>query len=258
MTVELNYQIHGEGEPVLVLHGLFGSGRNWSSIAKQLSSHHQVITVDLRNHGNSGHDVNMGYPEMANDVINLTQQLGLNEFSLIGHSMGGKTAMVASLLYPEAIHKLVIVDIAPVSYLTNHDDLIATMLSLPVHEIQSRNHADELLAKQIAEPTLRQFLLQNLVKDGNDYTWRINLQAIQENHTKLKQFPEDVKTLSHNIPTLFLSGSLSDYVKPEHGETISDYFPQHEHVVVDNANHWVHADKPGEVIEIISNFMGNT
>ncbi|NNE37671.1 MAG: alpha/beta fold hydrolase [Gammaproteobacteria bacterium] len=258
MTVELNYQIHGEGEPVLVLHGLFGSGRNWSRIAKQLSSHFQIITIDLRNHGNSGHNAIMRYPEMATDVINLAERLGLNTFNIIGHSMGGKTAMAASLLYPDKISNLVVVDIAPADYPTNHDDLISIMLSLPVHEIDNRKRADELLAEQIPDPILRQFLLQNLVKDGDNYTWRINLKAIQENHAHLKQFPKDFKTLSYHGPALFLSGSLSDYVKPEHGDTISGYFPQHEHIAVEDANHWVHADKPEEVIEIVLNHLGNT
>jgi esterase len=255
MTVKLQYQTYGHGEPVFILHGLFGSGRNWSSISRQLANDYSVFTIDLRNHGASGHADSMRYTEMAKDIVELARQLGVKNVGLIGHSMGGKTAMVASLLYPEFVNKLIVIDIAPVNYPSNHDELISAMLALPVEQIENRTQADEYLAANIQEPVLRQFLLQNLLKDGDRYKWRINLDAIRNNHTLLRQFPDEVRTLTYEKLTLFLSGALSDYIKPEHDEAISTYFPQHEHVVVDNANHWVHADKPKSVIEEVSRFL---
>lgn len=255
MTVELNYQTYGEGEPVFILHGLFGSGRNWSSIARQLANTYSVITVDLRNHGTSGHATTMSYPEMAEDVIALARQLSIEKFNIVGHSMGGKTAMVMSLLYPENINKLIVIDIAPVSYPTNHEELIEAMLSLAVDKIENRNHADVLLSAEVPDPNLRQFLLQNLVKDDDRYAWRINLEAIRENHATLRQFPEEVNSLTFNGPALFLSGSLSDYVKTQHQEAIAGFFPQYKPVVVNDANHWVHADKPDIVLEELKGFL---
>ncbi len=255
MSVNLHYQAYGHGEPVFILHGLFGSGRNWSSISRQLANDYSVFSIDLRNHGASGHADSMNYTEMAMDIVELARQLGVENVGLIGHSMGGKTAMVASLLYPELVNKLVVIDIAPVNYPSNHDELIATMLALPVEQIENRTQADDYLASNIQEPALRQFLLQNLIKDDEKYKWRINLEAIRNNHTLLRQFPDEVRTLTCEKPTLFLSGALSDYIKPEHDEAISRYFPQHEHVLIEDANHWVHADKPKVVLEELSRFL---
>jgi esterase len=257
MTVELSYQIYGQGEPVMILHGLFGSGRNWSSIAKQLAQKYSVITVDLRNHGTSGHSESMNYPEMAEDIIALANKLELNQFHLIGHSMGGKTAMVTALLHPERINKLIIMDIAPVSYKLNHDELIDAMLGLNTVDIQSRTHADELLSDAIPEILLRQFLLQNLVKEDVSYSWRINLESIQQNHAELRKFPDEVETLIFNKPALFISGALSDFVKPEYVQSMAGYFPQHKHVVINDANHWIHADKPDDVLREINAFLGD-
>ncbi len=256
MNVQLNYQVTGDGPPLMVLHGLFGSGRNWSSIARQLAKDHMVITVDLRNHGASDHAHTMSYPEMANDILALAKDLGHERFNIIGHSLGGKTAMVTALLYPDVIDKLIVIDIAPVTYSHIHNEIIDAMLGLNTVEIQSRSHADELLSDAIPEMVLRQFLLQNLIKENDRYSWRINLDSIQRNHAELRKFPDEVKSLSFNKPVLFISGELSDYVRPEHVESIARYFPQHEHVVIHDANHWVHADKPDKVIEIISKFMG--
>lgn len=255
MTVNIHYQSYGHGEPLFILHGLFGSGRNWSSISRQLANEYAVFTIDLRNHGTSGYADTMSYTDMAYDIVGLARQLDVENLNLIGHSMGGKTAMVASLLYPDLINKLVVIDIAPVNYPSNHDELISAMLALPVEKIENRNQADDYLATNIQDPILRQFLLQNLVKDGDQYKWRINLEAIRDNHTLLRQFPHEVESLTYEKPTLFLSGSLSDYIKPEHDETISAYFPKHELVLVDEANHWVHADKPKAVIEELSRFL---
>ncbi|MEX2354179.1 MAG: alpha/beta fold hydrolase [Gammaproteobacteria bacterium] len=255
MPVNLNYQIYGAGAPLFILHGLFGSGRNWNSIARQLSNSNQVVTVDLRNHGDSEHADSMTYTEMAEDIVRLATDLGHDSFKLVGHSMGGKTAMTAALLYPEKVGSLVIVDIAPVSYPSSHDELITALQSLPLTTLTSRNQADQMLAEQIDNPTLRQFLLQNLVRDKDGYKWRINLDAIQTNHSLLRDFPAELQGGHYAGPMLLLSGGQSDYIQSEHQPIITGFFPNTDHRIIRDANHWVHADKPDRVIEEIRAFL---
>ena len=256
MPVRLNFKTYGEGKPLLVLHGLFGSNRNWSGIARQLSTSHQVIAVDLRNHGASGHSESMTYPEMAEDIATLAKSLGHDSISILGHSMGGKTAMVLSLLNPSLVERLIVVDIAPVLYPSNHDELITAMQSLPVNELETRNQADAFLSQQVSDPQLRQFLLQNLIREDEGYRWRINLQAIHNNHASLRDFPAEFNDRSFHGPALFLSGQLSDYIQADHHEIIRSYFPDSRHVAIADANHWIHADKPEEVIKEVSIFLG--
>jgi esterase len=256
MPVKLNYQAHGEGKPLLLLHGLFGSGRNWSGIARQLSGSYKVVTVDLRNHGASGHADSMAYTEMAEDIARLVTSLGQDSICILGHSMGGKTAMTLSLLNPALVERLIVVDIAPAKYLSNHDDLISAMHLLPVNKLKNRNQADVFLSQYIPEPRLRQFILQNLVRDEDaGYKWRINLKAIQDNQNRLRDFPAELKGMSFEGPALFLSGSLSDYIGTHHQDAINAYFPESTHVVIEDAKHWVHADKPDEVIKAVSRFL---
>lgn len=256
MTARLNYQSYGEGKPLFILHGLFGSHRNWAGIARQLSDQYQVITIDLRNHGDSFHSDSMSYIDMAADITSLAADLGHKSINILGHSMGGKTAMSLSLLNPSLVNNLIVVDIAPVRYPTVHDELISAMLSLSLQDISSRQHADELLGQHITDETLRQFLLQNLVRNDSGYIWRLNLGAIKHNHHLLRGFPDEVSGKTFNNPALFLSGELSDYVMPAHNNIIAEYFPASTHVVIKNARHWVHADKPAEVLNEIRNFLG--
>ena len=238
-----------------ILHGLFGSNRNWSGIARHMATEFQVISVDLRNHGASDHADSMSYPEMAGDLVTLVQSLGHSTIKVIGHSMGGKTAMALSLLYPALIEKLVVVDIAPVTYQSNHDDLISAIQSLPISTITSRAEADELLSNQITDPGLRQFLLQNLIRNKDVFSWRLNLNAIEQNHKILRDFPEKLADNIYTGPTLFIAGGKSDYIKPEHYSIIKELFPNATHKIIENANHWVHANEPEEFIRILSVFV---
>jgi len=255
MSLNLNYKSYGEGKPMFILHGLFGSNRNWSGIARHMATEFQVITVDLRNHGDSDHADSMSYPEMAEDLVTLAQSLGHSTINVSGHSMGGKTAMVLSMLYPALIEKLIVVDIAPVTYQSNHDDLISVMQSLPINTITSRTEADELLSNQITDPGLRQFLLQNLIRNKDGFLWRINLNAIEQNHLILRDYPEKLANNIYTGPTLFIAGGKSDYIKPEHHCIIKELFPNATHKIIENANHWVHADEPEEFIRILKAFV---
>jgi pimeloyl-ACP methyl ester carboxylesterase len=153
------------------------------------------------------------------------------------------------------VEKLVVVDIAPVRYQTNHDELIAALQSLPVDTIASRSQADGILADRINDPSLRQFLLQNLIRDENGFKWRINLDAIQRNHSRLRDFPLELEGRVFSRPVMFLSGSLSGYVLPGYQEVIRTYFPNAENIAIAGANHWVHADKPEQVIQKVRKFL---
>jgi esterase len=255
MPVKLNYQVFGEGRPVYILHGLFGSNRNWAGIARELSTGFQVVTVDLRNHGKSDHSDSMNYSDIADDVRFLAVELDHDKINLIGHSMGGKTAMTLALLFPTMIERLIVVDIAPAQYPSNHEDLITAMQSLPLAQLNSRGEADDLLGEHITDATLRAFLLQNLVRDETGFNWRINLDALQQSQTFLRGFPEMLANKTFEGPTLFLSGDSSDYIRPEHYDVMVRLFPGSKHSIVKDARHWVHADQPAAFIRETETFL---
>ncbi|RME34103.1 MAG: alpha/beta fold hydrolase, partial [Gammaproteobacteria bacterium] len=173
----LHYTEQGEGRPLVILHGLFGSGRNWQRVARRLAEHYRVITPDLRNHGRSPHLPGMSYPEMAADLFELMERLDLPSTLLMGHSMGGKVAMTAALQQPEKVTALIVVDIAPVRYRHSFEPIFQALKSIPVEWIRSRQEAERLLAGYIDDSVLRAFLLQNLNRDESGFHWRINLDA---------------------------------------------------------------------------------
>jgi pimeloyl-ACP methyl ester carboxylesterase len=255
MTVKLHYQSYGEGPPLYLLHGLFGSNRNWFNITRQMTAFRRIIAVDLRNHGDSGHADSMSYPEMAADLSELAASLGHSSFDLLGHSLGGKTAMTFALLYPSMLGKLIVVEIAPVRYDSMHDELISIMQNVPVANLASRNQAGELMAEHVPDPMLRQFLLQNLVRYGTGYKWRINLEGILKNYPKLRDFPAELNDRKFNGSSLFLVGERSDYVQPEHHAIITRLFPAAGISTVENAAHWVHADQPEAVARAVRDFL---
>lgn len=256
MPVNLNYQTYGEGHPLYLLHGLFGSNRNWLSVARQLGTTEKIIAIDLRNHGESGHSDSMSYTDMADDIAALAHSLGHEKINLLGHSMGGKTGMATALKYPELFNKLIIADIAPIDYNPKHDRYVTAMQRLPVRELTNRTEASDFLAKDIQDVNLRQFLLQNLVKDPEaGYRWRINLDGILRNYEKLRSFPPELTGVQFRKPALFLAGERSDFVLPEHHDSITRYFPEAKIVTVDGAGHWLHADKPEEVTAEIRKFL---
>ena len=253
--ISLNYTEYGQGRPILILHGLFGSNRNWQGIARSLSENHRIITPDLRNHGKSGHADGMSYEEMADDIIFLINNLKLNNVILIGHSMGGKVAMTLALNYPDYISALIIVDIAPVHYNHNFKHLIEAMTSLDLSSLKNRNDAEAELNKVTKEKGVVQFVLQNLIREDNKYCWRINLQQIAFSLTSISQFPEKFETVESRLPTLFLGGSESNYIRSIHNQKIFDYFPSAEIIMLDGAGHWLHAEKPEEFLNHVKTFI---
>ena len=240
----LHYSSAGSGRPLMVLHGLFGSGKNWQSHTRQLAAHFEVFTVDLRNHGQSFHAEQMTYPLMAEDVAELLQQLDLGPCRLLGHSMGGKVAMMLANRYPELLSRLVVADIAPVAYYHHYDDLIEPILALPLDSLASRTDADIQLRQHIPEDQLRAFLLQSLARDADGWRWRVNWRVIQREMEWLTGFDEMPREWRIVQPTLFIRGAKSDYVGDPEIETIEAHFDSFEIATIEDAGHWLHAEQP--------------
>jgi esterase len=257
-TVQLAYRETGQGPPLVVLHGLFGSGTNWRSAAKELAAHHRVFTLDLRNHGNSPHVEIMDYRSMAGDVRAFLDRLHIRRTALMGHSMGGKTAMQLALSEPGRVERLVVVDIAPVAAEEDHTPYIRAMQNLDFEHISRRGQADQELAAAIPEPGVRTFLLQNLVSENGRFRWRLNLDAIEACLPDLADFPHQPPGASYDGPTMFVRGAQSYYVRSEHHERIGQLFPRAQICSVEGAGHWVHTDKPREFLALVEPFLSGS
>ncbi len=237
---------------VIILHGLFGSSSNWRTVAAQLGNHFRVLCVDLRNHGKSEWRSSMSYLDMAQDLVAFIHDNHLDKPHLIGHSMGGKTVMTCLQHCQPEVGKCVVVDIAPAYYSHDHDELIDALKKLDLESIHSRNDADQMLAMDIASAPIRQFLLQNLIRTGGGFAWRINLEAITNNRDLLFGYPDGHVS---DAEILFVRGSNSDYILPGHYEMIARQFPNSSIKTMANAGHWLHAEKPGELTEWLFEFL---
>src|SRR4051794_20651344 len=240
MSLTLVATEYGAGAPLAILHGLFGSGRNWTSIAKRLGAHHHVIAFDLRNHGASPWAKTMAYAEMAEDVRASLSALGHRRFALLGHSMGGKVATLTALRDPDAVERLVVADIAPVTYRPRHLRLVAALRALDLAGVRRRAEADALLAEAVPDPAERAFLLQNLVFDGGVARWRINLAAIGREMPILIGFPPIPLDTNYAGPALFIGGGCSDYLRPDDEPEIRRLFPRARIARIPEAGHWLH------------------
>lgn len=255
MPVNLNYKLFGSGDPVIILHGLLGSSRNWSHIARQLAQNYRVINVDLRNHGASEHGDCMTYEAMADDIDALIDRLCLRRTIIVGHSMGGKVAMTSALRNPGLFTALVVLDIAPVSYFFQFSGLIDAITAIDPVAVKSRKEMDRILAPVIPDTELRQFLLQNLLYKGHGFFWRVNLAAIRANMDNITGFPSGLENKIFPGPTLFLAGERSGYVTRDTEPVIHRYFPGAKIDYIEGAGHWLHADQPAAVLEKIRNFL---
>ncbi len=251
----LNYVHSGKGRAIVILHGLFGSSANWRGIAKALSNDYQVIIPDLRNHGNSFHQDRMGYHDMAQDVAELINVLNLSDIIVVGHSMGGKVAMTLALMNNPIISGYVFADIAPVNYQHDFSLLIEAMKALPLTSIKNRQQAEQLLLEKIHKPGLVKFIAQNIIRTNQGFRWRINLDAIEANISAILQFPDDLKGKQCQQPSLFIGGANSPYMKDIYNKAIFDYFPATEIIMLEDAGHWLHSDKPKEFIGSITDFI---
>lgn len=238
---------NGDGAPLVILHGLFGRRRNWQAIQKQLARKYRVVAADLRNHGDSPWDDDMTYPAMASDIAKLIQDLNAGPAIVVGHSMGGKAAMCLALAQPDLIGSLVVIDIAPVPYDHDYSGYIEAMKSIPLDKIARRADAESFLTGAVEDPGIRNFLLQNLETADGGLAWRVNLDVIESAMPSVLDFPSaDGK--SFDGKTLFVAGGNSDYIKGEDRDAISALFPQARHIKIKDAGHWVHAEKPQEIL----------
>lgn len=242
--MKLHFQIQGEGQgqTVVVLHGLFGSLDNWRGIAKQLALNVKVVTVDLRNHGRSPHDPQLNYAAMAADIAELITDLKLGVIDIIGHSIGGKVAMELAHLYPQLIRKLMVIDMAPKPYPDRHSDIFNALLALDLSQYAKRSEVDAALALTISDKAIRQFLLMNLVTDETGLSWRINLAALSANYDQLLEAV--CKNTVISTPTCFVRGGLSDYIDNDDIESIQQQFINSQVETIEGVGHWVHAESP--------------
>ncbi len=236
--------------PLLIVHGLYGSARNWGAIAKRLSEDRQIFSVDLRNHGSSDWTNSHSYPDLAADLAEVIAYYGA-PMDVIGHSMGGKAAMVLALQHPELLRRLLVADIAPVTYTHTQIGFIAAMRGLDLSQVEKRSDADRLLAAEVKDDGIRAFLLQSL--DIKDKRWRLNLDVLEVEMPKIMSFP-DLGSQFNNA-TLFLSGGASDYVQRDHREGIKTLFPKARFARIPGAGHWLHAEKPREFVQTAQAFF---
>ncbi len=244
----------GEGPPVLLLHGLFGSSANWHGIARRLAGAHRVLVPDLRGHGRSPAGEGISYPAMAADLIGLLDERGLAQATLIGHSMGGKAAMWLALTAPERVAALGVVDMAPVVYPDRLGALVAALRALPLDQIADRRGAQVLLAPAVPDPGVRGYLLQNLEHADGAWRWRIDLDALASAMPEIRGFP-DPGTAQFPGPALFVYGTESDYVTGERLAPIRALFPLARVRPVAGAGHWVYADQPEGFLTALSGLL---
>jgi len=248
-------QIIGEGPPLLILHGLFGSSDNWQSLSRRFSDSHKAFALDLRNHGHSFHAPGMSYPALAEDVQSFITFHKLSQVALLGHSLGGKVAMQVAASYPNPISKLIIVDIAPKAYGRHHDAILDALLALPLAECHTRSDANSILSKDIEDPVLRGFLLKNLSTSPEGLSWRINLRAIADDYDAIAAAPDFNATTAFKKRVLVISGANSDYIKPSDDNLFQRYFPNFIKVQIQDAGHWVHAEAAESFYNVCRDFL---
>ncbi len=252
--MKLNYKKTGKGEPIIILHGLFGSADNWLSIAKELEDDFTLYLLDQRNHGDSPHSEEWNYKTMADDLATFMTSQNLESAYILGHSMGGKTAMNFALRHPDKVKKLIVADIAPRYYPPHHQKILEGLNAIDMSTLKSRKEAEDILSTYITEKGIQQFLLKSLGR-GNDqkFIWKINLPVITE---KIENIGEAIDSDHvYEKPTLFMRGASSNYIQDKDKADLEKYFPNYKLITIKNAGHWLHAEQPGAVVETIKAFF---
>lgn len=238
-------------------HGLFGQGKNWTQIAKALSPDHRVLLLDMPNHGRSPWTETFDYAELADMVGEVLRASA--PVTLVGHSMGGKIAMVVALRHPELVERLVVVDVAPVAYPSGREFVgyIETMQALDLTALERRGQAEEALRDAVPNPVVRSFLLQNLRRTEDGWQWQVNLQLLGEQMDGLTGWPGDrLGEATYDGPVLWVGGASSDYIADEHAEEMDRRFPRNRRVLIKGAGHWVHSEQPEIFLEVLRRFLG--
>ena len=254
IQMQLHFRELGQGEPLVLLHGLFGSADNWFGVAPGLAEKFHVFALDLRNHGRSPHHPEMDYPLMAADVDQFFAAQKIGCAPVVGHSMGGKVAMRFALDFSARVKKLVVVDMAPRAYPRVHDPIFAALLALDLPQFQSRQQIEEALAPEIPSLNLRRFLLKNLGRDPQgQFIWKMNLRGVAENYSRLGEVLKTGRQFAG--PALFIRGGKSDYISTADELDIRRLFPAAEIQSIPTAAHWVHADAPEEFLTRLLDFL---
>jgi esterase len=254
--MKLAYRHFGNGNPVIILHGLFGQSDNWVTVARRIADQFSVFIPDQRNHGLSPHASVHTYPALSDDLLEFMLEHGIQKTILIGHSMGGKAAMTFALEHPEMVEKLVIIDISPRKYPERniHTQVITQMLSIDLDAITSRTQVEKILEQNIQDARIRMFILKNLyyIQPGK-LGWRLNLRAINNN---LEELFDGIRIESKYLgPVLFIRGGKSDYITDDDNGIIANLFPKATIKTISGASHWVHADAPEELCYLLSSFL---
>ena len=239
--------------PLLIVHGLFGSARNWGVIARRLADTRDVLAVDMRNHGDSPRLAVHGYPELAADLAEVIAANG-GRADVLGHSMGGKAAMMLALTQGTLVNRMIVADIAPIAYSHDQTQHITALRGLDLGQLTSRGEADRRLSQTIPDPALRAFFLQSLDLRAQPPRWRLNLDVLAAEMPKIVGWPDPAGRFDG--PVLFLSGATSSYVRPEYRSTIRHLFPAARFAKIPGAGHWLHAEKPREFEQTVRVFLG--
>jgi pimeloyl-ACP methyl ester carboxylesterase len=253
--MKLFFREAGQGTPLIILHGLFGSSDNWFSLSKVFANSFRVFTIDQRNHGQSPHSPDHNYRLLTEDLEEFVVEHNLEKPIILGHSMGGKTAMNFALKDPGRTGKLIVVDIMPKSYPLHHDHILSGMRSLDLANLQSRGEADQVLASSIPNVDERQFIMKNLARNEQmGFEWKINLDALNNNIDRMGEALE--YDGQYAGPTLFIKGAKSGYYKPGDEETVSKYFPNAKWVTMETG-HWVQAEQPKEFARVVTDWLNS-
>jgi esterase len=256
MALDLNYRelaSESSKRALMMLHGLFGSASNMQIVGRQIATQRPVILPDLRNHGRSPHADDVSYQAMAEDILRLMDKLGCEHTDLLGHSMGGKVAMWLAINYPDRVNHLIVADISPVTYANRFVQIISAMQKVDLEKLGDRQQADECLAEYLSDASLRGYLLQNLVRDDDQWSWRINLGQLASNIECIMEFPETSAEFAK--PVLFIKGESSDYISPAYEDALYRLFPLAEIQVVKNAAHWIYAEQPQTFTHMVTEFL---
>jgi len=267
--MDLNFKKLGEGPDFIILHGLYGSSDNWFTMAKSLADHFTVYLLDLRNHGESAHHPEHNYELMSQDVAEFCKKQNISKATMLGHSMGGKTAMFFAAKFREMVSSLIVVDISPKSYkntddfgfhTVNHAKIIDALLQIDLKVAESRKDIDQQLAKTISDKRVRQFLLKNVTRDNEkNFIWMLNLSGLKNNLERImeglpaSEFKDGIGI--SGFPVLFLKGENSNYITNEDHTIIRQYFPKAKIVTIPEAGHWLHAEKPALFKQQLFDFL---
>lgn len=250
------------GSRVVLLHGLFGQGKNWTGVAKQIAQRHRVLLVDLPHHGRSPWPEHFDFAQTAAEVVATLP--GDEPVTVVGHSLGGKVAMMLALLHPDRVERLVVADISPVDYAASREfpGYFAAMRALDLARVVHRSDAERMLEPAVPDATVRAFLLQNLRRDPaavHGWSWQVDLDGLDRGLDVISSWPAEAlaDVSPYDGPVLWLAGARSDYVRPEHDAAMDRWFPRNRKVTIKDAGHWLHSEKPEVFVEVLRRFLGD-